>query len=302
MTARLRTPFRSLSADNFISRGSAGQVFAISQSVVFKCPTLFDNPVRAQAEEMEESIKKLENEKAIYQILMEYWHPNIVCGLLCVPEGIFLHRQEMTLETRIERSPMLAISPNTQKRWIQQIISALTWIEHLGYAHGDLRPANIFLGTREEVRIGDFDATVKRGEQLVVASEPFCKMNEDYEPPLAGPLSEQFSLASCIYTIRFGHIPFYDVKAPIRVQRLIMNQFPSTTADAVFGDLTQKCWHGVYHSVEAVEHEVISLLGKHTGVRGQLESDMLDLDDFKAQCTEFLDKESTTSTPQGLYP
>jgi hypothetical protein len=298
MTARLRTPFRSLSADNFISRGSAGQVFAISRDVVFKCPTLFDNPVQAQEEEMKESIKRLENEKAIYQILMEHRHPNIVCGLLCVPQGIFLHRQEMTLEIRIARSSTSPISLSTQERWIQQITSALAWIEHLGFAHGDLRPANIFLGTREEVRLGDFDATVKRGESLVVASEPFCKMNKDYEPPLAGPLSEQFSLASCIYTIRFGHIPFHDIEAPTRVRRLIMNEFPATAADCIFGALIQKCWHGGYYSIKAVDHEVTSLLEKHTGVRGHLETDSLVLDDIKAQCTKFLEKESATSTPK----
>jgi serine/threonine protein kinase len=103
------------------------------------------------------------------------------------------------------------------------IACALAWLEHLGYAHGDLRPADIFLGSREEVRLGDFDATVKRGEQLLLASEPFCKMDEDYEPLLAGPLSEQFSLASCSYTIRFGHIPFHDIEALARVRRLILN-------------------------------------------------------------------------------
>ena len=294
-------PFHTLSVDNFISRGSAGQVFAISRNVVFKCPTLFENPVRAQVEEMKESINKLENEKAIYQIMMENRHPNIVCSLLCVPEGVFLHRQEMTLETRIKRLPMSAISPSTQERWIQEITSALAWIEHLGYAHGDLRLANIFLGTREEIRLEDFDATVKKGEQLVVVSEPFCKINENYEPPLAGPLSKQFSLASCIYTIRFGHVPFHDMDAPLRVRRLIMNQFPSTAADVIFGDLTQKCWEGGYYSVKAVEHEVMSLLEKHTGVKGHLEPDSLDLDDIKGQCTKFLEKESTTSTQRFVY-
>jgi hypothetical protein len=65
MTAQLRMPLLSLSADNFIARGSGGQAFAISQHAVFKCPTLFDNPVPAQAEEMKESIKRLENEKAM---------------------------------------------------------------------------------------------------------------------------------------------------------------------------------------------------------------------------------------------
>lgn len=122
-------------------------------------------------------------------------------------------------------------------------------------------------------------------------------MNENYEPPLASPLSEQFSLASCIYTIRFGYIPFHDIDAPIRVRRLIMNQFPATATDVIFGDLTQNCWDGGYHSIKAVGHEVMSLLEKHTGVRGHLESDSLVLEDIKEQCTKFLEKESTTSTP-----
>lgn len=243
---------------------------------------------------MEESIKKLENEKTMFQILMANPHPNIVCCLLCIAEGIFLHRQEMTRETRIERSSMSLIDTSTRERWVQQITSALAWIEHLGYAHGDLRPANIFLGTREEVRLGDFDAKVKTGEQLIVASEPFCKMDEDYEPPLAGPLSEQFSLASCIYTIRYGHRPYHDLEAPTRVRKLIMNRFPSTAADLIFGNLTQKCWHGYYDSIEAVEREVISLLLKHTIVQVRLESDMVVLDNIKAHCDEFLKKESAS--------
>ena len=189
---------------------------------------------------------------------------------------------------------MSLIDTSTRERWVQQITSALAWIEHLGYAHGDLRPANIFLGTREEVRLGDFDAKVKTGEQLIVASEPFCKMDEDYEPPLAGPLSEQFSLASCIYTIRYGHRPYHDLEAPTRVRKLIMNRFPSTAADIIFGDLTQKCWHGYYDSIEAVEREVISLLLKHTIVQVRLESDMVVLDNIKAHCDEFLKKESAS--------
>ncbi|KAF2194753.1 hypothetical protein K469DRAFT_617378 [Zopfia rhizophila CBS 207.26] len=300
MTTRLRTPFRSLSADNFLSRGSAGQVFAISRNVVFKCPTLFDDPAPTQAEETKESIKRIENEKAIYQILMEHRHPNIVYGILCVPEGLFIHRLEMTLESRIEESQTAAINTSTQERWIQQMTSAAAWLEHLGYVHGDLRPANIFLDTRENIRLGDFDGTVKKGEQLVVVSEPFCKLNESYEPPLAGPLSEQFSLASCVYTIRFGHKPFHDIDAPIRVRKLIMNRFPSTSTDVVFGDLTRKCWHGFYDSISAVEQDILSLLRRRTSVEENSNNDTLGgMDDMQClmlrlECNEFLAKESKT--------
>jgi hypothetical protein len=51
-------------------------------------------------------------------MLMEQRHPNTIYALLCVPEGIFLRRQELTLESRIKRSSMSAISLSTQERWI----------------------------------------------------------------------------------------------------------------------------------------------------------------------------------------
>lgn len=54
MNTRVRPPFPSLSADDFLSRGSAGHVYATSQNVVFKCPPLFENPIPAQAEEIDE--------------------------------------------------------------------------------------------------------------------------------------------------------------------------------------------------------------------------------------------------------
>jgi hypothetical protein len=129
-TAYLRSPFPSLGSDSLISRGAAGLDYAISRNVVLK----------SQADERKESIGKLEDEEATYKILMEHRHPNIVHCILCVPEDIFLHRQEMTLTSRIEKCQTSAITPSTQERWIQQITSALAWIEHLGYAHGDLRP------------------------------------------------------------------------------------------------------------------------------------------------------------------
>jgi hypothetical protein len=42
----------------------------------------------------------------------------------------------------------------------------------------------------------------------LLASELFCKMDEDYEPPLAGTLSEQFSLASAVIPFILGTYPF----------------------------------------------------------------------------------------------
>lgn len=154
MAAELWTPFRSLSSDNFLSRGSAGQAFAINGNVVSKCPTLFINPAQAQKEEMDESIEKIEREKTIYEVLMQHPHPNIMHGIICVPEGFFMQRYNETLEARLE----LPSLPIVQERWIRQLGSAIAWLEELGYIHGDLRPANILLDHAENVKVGDFDA------------------------------------------------------------------------------------------------------------------------------------------------
>ncbi len=198
-------PFPSLSADNFLSRGAAGHVFQISSNIVLKSPTQFDDPFPQQIEEMEESEKKIEAEKAVYRVLMKRPHPNIVQCIVCAPEGIFLRRMECTLQDRLSLSQTASIPPHTQERWVRQLTSAVAWLESLNLVHGDLRPANILLDANEDIKLGDFDATVEPGAELTVASEPFWKMNKDFETPPAGPVTEQYSLASCIYTIRFGH-------------------------------------------------------------------------------------------------
>jgi len=211
MAPSLRMPFRSLSADSLISRGAAGHVFHIIPNIVLKCPTKFDNALPEQLEEMEESGKKIEAEKAVYRVLMEHPHPNIVQCILCVPEGIFLRRMESTLQERLSQSWTATVPARTQERWVLQLTSAVAWLERLGLVHGDLRPANILLDANDNIQLSDFDATVKPGAELMVASEPFCKMDKNFETPPAGPVSEQFSLASCIYTIRFGHWPWHSI-------------------------------------------------------------------------------------------
>ena len=249
-----------------------------------------------QSEEMQESIEKIANEKAVYTILMEHRHPNIVYGILCISEGIFLQRLGPTLEYHLtQHFP----SPDSQKRWIRQLASALAWLERLGYAHGDLRPANIFLDVKEDIQLGDFDATVRVGKELRVASEPFCKLSENCEPPLAGPKTEQFSLGSCIYNIRFGHKPHHDLDAPARVRKLMMSEFPATSADGLLGVLTTNCWRGVYDSICTVEQEILLALGRCSNFGEHTEKDAIQqINDtmshiLLSECEQFLANEGS---------
>lgn len=252
-------PFRSLSPDNLISRGAAGHVFP---NIVLNCPTQFDNALPEQIKEMGDSAKRIGAEKTVYRLLMEHPHPNIV-----------------------------------QERWVLQLTSTVAWLERLGLVHGDLRPANILLDANDDIRISDCDAAFKPGAELVVASEPFCKMDANFETPPAGPVSEQFSLASCIYTIRFGRWPWHELDPPARVRKLVRNEFPSASADPVLGDVTARCWRGVYASIASVHQDVLSRLGRSVAKHETLMQAPLEEVDaqyplLRAECEEFVAKQA----------
>ncbi|KAI5464444.1 kinase-like domain-containing protein [Mariannaea sp. PMI_226] len=268
MNAYLRFPFRSLSCENIIGRGSGGHVVIISEHVVFKFPTIFDNPAPQQRAEMEESAERIENEKNIYATLQMNQHPHIVLSPRSIQQGIFLHRQAITLRDRLDQAPSNPLPHQSQERWIRQLSSALAWLEKLDLVHGDLRPANIFLtasGNDGRIKLGDFDSAFKTGTQLCVASEPFCKLLEDYQVPIGNHITEQFSLGSCIYSIRFQHIPWHNIDPPVRVCKLMHNEFPETSSDIPFGEVIKDCWHGRFNSVHAVEEEVVRLLREKMG-------------------------------------
>ncbi|CCE30695.1 uncharacterized protein CPUR_04544 [Claviceps purpurea 20.1] len=194
MTAYLRKPLPSIRGDDYLDRGAEGQIFVISKRVVFKCPTKFGNPAPSQEEEMEESAEKIAHEKSTHELLMKHPHPNIVRCILCVSEGFFMERMEATLRTRIEQ------------------YSAVHDVNCLG----------------SNIRLVDFDTSVKIAEELEVVSEPFAKLNKGRKIPHAGPITEQFALGSSIYTIRFGHIPLDGLDPPDKIPKLMNNEFPSS--------------------------------------------------------------------------
>ncbi len=294
MVAHLEYPFSSLSCNNWLSRGAAGQVFAISEHLVLKCATRFEDGAPSQMQEMEESAERIANEKAVYTLLMQHPHPNIVRCILITPDALFLERAETTLQARLDANQRTPL--HTQLRWIRQIASALTWLEELGYAHGDLRPANILLN-KDHVRLVDFDASVSIGQEVQAASEPYCKLDSNLDLSTAGPASEQFAFASCMYFIRFGHVPLYELDAPTRIQRFAAGQYPATHQDELFGRIISNCWLCTYDSMAVVKQEVEAVL---LSVPRQTEDDAdgtsgeTDYESLLADCRAFLAKEAAS--------
>ncbi|KAG5952052.1 hypothetical protein E4U57_006419 [Claviceps arundinis] len=213
---------------------------------------------------------------------MKHPHPNIVRCILCVPEVFFMERMEGTLQTCLDQD----YTPSNQG---------------LGFAHGDLRPANILLTANDNIRLADFDASVKIGQELEAGGEPFVRVNEDFELPQAGPISEQFALGSCIYTIRFGHIPLDGIDSPARIQKLLDNEFPSMENDAEFGGVTLSYWWRQYASVSAAYDDIKARcdgLGYDIEPVSDVSEDLIhDMPSLLAECKDFTAREKVKVSP-----
>lgn len=297
MGARLRKPFLSLSWEDYIASSGAGQIFAVGQTLVLKCRTVFDepNPGPGMVDRMEESEHKMVHDKEIHSMLMKNRHPHIVCAIMCIPEGIFMPRMGFTLEDCLTNPALPPALPTTQARWIRQLVNAVAFLGSLGYAHGDLRPSNIIFDAKDDLQLINFDSTVKMGQELVSGLAPFIKLSKDFMPDSASAVSEQFALASCMYTIRFWHAPWHDLDDAAMVHKIAGGQLPSASADTLFGDVIHGCWQGLYPSLAALEEDVLCRIKQRLGPHDEKIVDPVEdakrIAILKMECEEFLARE-----------
>lgn len=284
MQTYVRRPFKTWLP--LIDLTAIALVFDLSENVAIKSPFVFDNPTPAHEKEMVNNIASIEKEKQILSVLQQEPHPNIVHAILLSQQGIFLERLVMSLSQRL-KGPALPISPQLKVRWIQQIVSAAAWLENLGLAHGDTRPDNILLDERANIKLIDFDCTVKYGDALIVATTLFAKLDENLNTLLAGAESETFAIGSCIYNIHFGYPPLPELEDRELDKKWSTHEYPPTGDDEL-SVIIRKCWNGEFESVAALDAVVKSL--RSDGVVASLPS-RLKTWCLRSECELFLAKD-----------
>lgn len=242
------TPYRSLLSDNYISSGSTGNVYAVGKHTVIKCLDQLDNPTLYHQDGLEYASAGFQLEKDFLRVLERYdQHPNVARYLLYEENAFFMERYCGSLSERLDNDSV--ISTALKAKWVRQLVSAMAWLESIGYAHGDLRTDNILLDDLDNVVLADFDAAVKYGQELRTSSVPFYKCGVD----VAGPESEQFAVGSCIYSITFGFPPYRDLDAFDQIQKIKARDYPSIIPGHLFGDIIQACWQGRFESMAALK-------------------------------------------------
>lgn len=146
-------------------------------------------------------------------------------------------------------------------RWIQQITSALGYVEKMGFCHNDLHASNCLLDEGFNLKLADFGRAATIGQPLKGTLPPRAK------PILAGPLkgtyglcsarTEQFAVGTLLYFMVYGHEPYDDLilSSAEWDRRFGKMEFPELNRHEVFDGLIAACWHNVYPTMALVAYD-----------------------------------------------
>ncbi|KAG5937385.1 hypothetical protein E4U53_008204 [Claviceps sorghi] len=253
----------------FISMGGSGLVFKLSDTIAVK------KSRKGQSE-------YIRDEQKIFAILnRQPLSPYIIQDFHHTPEAIFLeympgrclHSLISAQQTRdgwtvvrVERLP----AEQDCLRWMRQVAAAAAWLENLGLAHCDIRPANILLSGARNAKLADFGNACEIGNALDGVTGPFGRsLGEEAGEACgtygeAGSRTEQFAIGSTVFTLTRGYEPYENENwgresGPICADKLEKMEFPALGSNKKFDGIIDDCWHGRYESIAQLSDHFASL-------------------------------------------
>ncbi|KAJ5789284.1 uncharacterized protein N7518_006295 [Penicillium psychrosexuale] len=207
--------------------------------------------------------------------------PDIVECFLMLPDYLFLpYCTHGSLGTRLfhhqEREPTIDRwvgrvirvkeyeDPALVARWIQQLTSALEYVEKIGFCHNDLHSGNCLLDSNLNLKLTDFGCATTIGQLLENLHAPRAMKI------LAGPLkgtyglcsarTEQFAVGTLLYLMLYGYEPYDDIDSREWVEsggpdRFANMEFPELNCNEVLDGLISACWHNVYPTMAFVAYD-----------------------------------------------
>jgi serine/threonine protein kinase len=98
---------------------------------------------------------------------------------------------------------------------MKALAKGINWLESLGLTHGDLKPENVLVDSKDHVKIGDFDSASSIGSEFETCIPPYGRLlgseagSKERTTGKLGARTEQFALGSLFYYINYG-IEVYD--------------------------------------------------------------------------------------------
>lgn len=264
----------TLEKHNWVGGGLDAYIYHITSTIVVK--TVRQDLAPEQQEAEHPFIKEI----AFFKRLNECQDRclNIVECFLMLPDHLFLsycthnsisprlyERQEREKAKGTLRGRLVRVKeyedPALVARWMQQLTSALEYVEKLGFCHNDLHASNCLLDGNLNLKLTDFGRATTIGQFLEGTLPPRA------QPLLAGPLqgtyglcsarTEHFAVGTLLYFMVYGHEPYDDVilSGGEWDRRFGQMEFPELDRDEVFDGLISACWYNVYPTMALLAYD-----------------------------------------------
>jgi serine/threonine protein kinase len=212
---------------------SQGLVYALDAELVIKLPFQYIIPddqghdILFYLDHGLRSVVAMERELAVYDAAANRPHSNIARRLPVESSScLFLERLQ----------PLEAVWADSDEkmrhRWVRELVDVVSWLEELGFTHGDLAVRNLAIDSTTSLKLFDFGSATTTAHY-------------DYRADVE---RDHFGLATCIHYILTGVDPLANVNSAQEVRQI---QHRLSTGQGTIGagaeslaDVIQAGWSG----------------------------------------------------------
>lgn len=148
---------------------------------------------------------------AIAQMIAQLIHPNITQILdLGVDNSIVFIVSEYAQGSLKDRHPKSSQLPlSTIVSYVRQVASALQYAHNQGIVHRDVKPAHLYIGQNDDIKLGDWELAVDISTDMVQEIVgTILYMAPEQLQGKAQPASDQYALGIVVYEWLSGEPPF----------------------------------------------------------------------------------------------
>ncbi|CAN7993240.1 unnamed protein product [Ixodes hexagonus] len=123
------------------------------------------------------------------------------------------------------------ISEKEARRFFRQIVSAVAYVHHCGYAHRDLKPENFLLDEDQNIKLIDFGLCAKPKGGMAMHLQTCCGSPAYAAPELitgqeyCGASVDVWSLGVLLYALLCGSLPFDDENVATLYRKIQMGDY-----------------------------------------------------------------------------
>ncbi|GAB1730087.1 hypothetical protein NU195Hw_g5155t1 [Hortaea werneckii] len=228
--------------------GSCSSTYQFGQ-VVIKVPR-----IDKEAEITQENARATKTEANVYRILET--HDRIAKYLYISPTNDMIMLEFYSngnFKDYVE-----VHGPTQLMKWARQMIEGVQFIHSKGVRHSDIRLSQWLLDSQMNARLSDFNSSGHDecaalglpGQKALGVEDPGHFMPRDYCEDNS-IRSDLFALASALYEIECGSLPFSDENDEAITQRFARGEFPSVS-DLTLGRIILSSWKGEFDSATKI--------------------------------------------------